>query len=157
MSYKIPALGTVLLARFNENPEVLNPGPTRIPAEMIEWDQASTQDRAALLNEQRTANYLDRFEHSWLVNYRAGRLPADAVPPAPPAALVVVAIPESWRGALTAAEVQSYNGWVYFDVQPSGKAPVMGTNEAGEETTVEFGAGPFIPLCEVPAYQRLPK
>jgi hypothetical protein len=62
----------------------------------------------------------------------------DAPPPMPTAAVVVV---------VTAA--------LGFDIQPSGKAPVMGTDGDGNDTVLEFGTGDYIPVCGVPVYKKI--
>ena len=138
MSYQKPPAGTVLPAQ--PNVDFPNPGPTRDSSKFQEWYQAFMQDFAYRQNVLRVADYLTQFTGSWLVQYYSGRMPGptgiegdpNAVPLKPPAAMIVL--------------VTDYG----FDMQESGQL------QKGPDDSVILDTGPRIPVCAVPAYQKLP-
>jgi len=131
MSYQTPEVGTILLAK--ENVDIVNPGPVQTATGdgLNEWLQAQAQDTAFDRNKVIAEEYVNNFNSSWLYNYTQGRTPFDAEPPKPTAAVVIV---------VRSAEA----GGVYFDMLPSGQY----------ETADGPSTGPYIPVCEVPAYTK---
>ena len=135
MSYTLPAVGTVLPAKENANPTIVNPGPTGNSLAYNEWLQAVVQDQALQQNTNAAQFYQSSLFPGWLANYQTCRLigptgimgDPEAVPTQPPAAHVVLV-------------GEGSPGFPIFDIQPSGQ----------DET------GPPIPVCAVPTYAKIP-
>ena len=126
MSYQIPPIGTILLARENVNPTIPNPGPTTQQADFYEWAQAAAQQQAFEQTATAKSGYLNFSFPSWLTQTYPFQPDPDLAPPTPPAAFVVVA------AAAEAAPVD-------FQIVPSGMT----------------GTGPYIPVCAVPEYTKI--
>ena len=145
--YTIPAIGTILLAAFNELP---NPGATQDRAKMYEWREAVAKDRAATLTEQRITAYNQNFNDSWLVNYQSGRMKGpkgtgdpDAPPPVPPFEFAVIVVP----GEAGGPEFQVEPGEAVNDV-------LAAMVKRGELVDLPPAFVPR-PACAVPEYDRI--
>lgn len=125
--YTTPVVGTILPPQENNNPTIGNPGFTNQTDGLNQFTQASSQDTAFRRNQFAAAKFVNFDFPDWLERTYP-TLAADAAPPKPPAAFVVV---------VNAAEQP---GQVTFDVVQSGGP----------------GSGPYIPVCEVPFYAKHP-